>query len=655
MRRRSGVLLLAGVVTVVVLAAGVSAGAAPSNVQPPQTKVEAAQARLAGLQGQTGAAYESYNNALFELNQLDDKIASTKKSRASAQKDVDSARKSLQDQAAQMYKSGNVGFMDVIVGARSFSEFTGRLNLWIQLLQQDRAKLAQFREARDNLARQEQALESQRKQRVASLNSAVADKENATRLQSQAQSYLGSLDKNLAQAIQAEQARRAELARQAAARAAANVQAAPSVAVAQPIQVPKLAKAAPKTTPPKATSAPQSAPTPETIAAPEATTIPQPTPAPEAATSSPETAPPTRPAPTPQVEPAVVSTKVDNSAAIEKANRLARLAAQQAEAKKKAADQAAARQRAAEKEAARIAAKKQANAEQAAAAEKARRDAEAAARRAAVEKAAADRKAAEQEAAKKAAERAAELAAVRRDLIAARKAAAEQERQQTIVQQAAEQQPATVPSPATTTEATVPQETTTVPQETTTVPQETTTVPEETTTLPETTQALTQTTVPTPPQTTPATTTPATTAPEATVPSPPATTTEASAPQPVATSPGSGSGSSVVAEAQTWLGVPYVWGGASRSGVDCSGLTMLVFSQFGISLPHSAAAQDGYGSPGSGAAGDLVFGDFQGTGAITHVGISTGDGQMINAPYPGTVVRYDQIYPQYTLDYRTLL
>ena len=649
MRRRSGVLLLAGVVTVIVLAAGVSAGAAPSNVQPPQTKVEAAQARLAGLRGQTGAAYESYNNALFELNQLDDKIASTKKSRASAQKDVDSARKSLQDQAAQMYKSGNVGFMDAIVGARSFSEFTGRLNLWIQLLQQDRAKLARFREARDNLARQEKALESQRKQRVASLNSAVADKENATRLQSQAQSYLGSLDKNLAQAIQAEQARRAELARQAAARAAANVQAAPSVAVAQPIQVPKLAKTAPKTTPSKATSAPQSAPAPETIAAPEATTIPQPTPAPEAATSSPETAPPTRPAPTPQVEPAVVSTKVDNSAAIEKANRLARLAAQQAEAKKKAADQAAARQRAAEKEAARIAAKKQANAEQAAAAEKARRDAEAAARRAAVEKAAADRKAAEQEAAKKAAERAAELAAVRRDQIAARKAATEQERQQTIVQQAAEQQPATVSSPATTTEATVPQETTTVPQETTTVP-------EETTTLPETTQALTQTTVPTPPQTTPATTTPATTAPEATVPSPPpATTTEAPAPQPVATSPGSGSGSSVVAEAQTWLGVPYVWGGASRSGVDCSGLTMLVFAQFGISLPHSAAAQDGYGSPGSGAAGDLVFGDFQGTGAITHVGISTGDGQMINAPYPGTVVRYDPIYPQYTLDYRTLL
>ena len=634
MRRRSGVLLLAGIVTVIVLAAGVSAGAAPSDTQQGQaTKVEAAQGRLAELQGQTGAAYESYNNALFGLNQLDDKIASTKKSRASAQKDVDGARKSLQNQAAQMYKSGNVGFMDVIVGARSFSEFTGRLKLWIQLLEQDRARLAQVRDARDNLARKEKALESQRKQRVAALDSAVADKENATKLQSQAQAYLGSLDKNLAQAIQAEQARRADLARQAAARAAANVQAAPSVEVAQPIQVPKLDKAAPK---------PTSTPPPTTaISAPRATTSPekvpasQPAPAPEkivasGATLSPETVPTTRPAPSPRV-------KTDNSAAIEKANRLARLAAQQAEAKKKAADQAAARQKAAEKEAARVAAEKKANAAQAAAAEKAKRDAEAAARRAAVEKAAADRKAAEQEAAKQAAEQ----AAVRRDQIAARKA--EAARQQTLAQQAAtEQQPTTVPAPATT-EATVPQETTALPGTTQAAAPPATT---------------TEATVPTP-ATTPATTTEATTSPrpvttpEATVP-PPATTTEVPAPKP-APAPSSGSGSSVVAEAQTWLGVPYVWGGASRSGVDCSGLTMLVFSQFGISLPHSAAAQDGYGSPGSGAAGDLVFGDFQGTGTITHVGIAAGDGQMINAPYPGTVVRYDPIYPQYTLDYRTLL
>lgn len=115
------------------------------------------------------------------------------------------------------------------------------------------------------------------------------------------------------------------------------------------------------------------------------------------------------------------------------------------------------------------------------------------------------------------------------------------------------------------------------------------------------------------------------------------------------------SGSAVVAEAKTWLGVPYVYGGASRSGVDCSGLTQQVYAAFGVSLPHNAAAQFGHGTPvSSPGPGDLVFGDFTG-GGIGHVGIATGGGQMINAPYPGTTVRYDPIVPQYTVGYKSVL
>lgn len=117
---------------------------------------------------------------------------------------------------------------------------------------------------------------------------------------------------------------------------------------------------------------------------------------------------------------------------------------------------------------------------------------------------------------------------------------------------------------------------------------------------------------------------------------------------------GYGSGEAVVAEAQGWLGVPYVYGGASYAGVDCSGLTQQVMAAFGVSLPHSAAEQFGYGAPGSGAAGDLVFADFTG-GGIGHVGIATGDGQMINAPYPGTTVRYDPIPAENLVGYRTVV
>jgi cell wall-associated NlpC family hydrolase len=106
-------------------------------------------------------------------------------------------------------------------------------------------------------------------------------------------------------------------------------------------------------------------------------------------------------------------------------------------------------------------------------------------------------------------------------------------------------------------------------------------------------------------------------------------------------------------EAKTWLGVPYRYGGTSRQGVDCSGLTMRVFDKVNVSLPRTAASQ--YRSGGatrSPRVADLAFGDYNNSGRIGHVGIYSGKKKMINAPYPGTVVRYDPIQPRYHVGYR---
>jgi len=105
----------------------------------------------------------------------------------------------------------------------------------------------------------------------------------------------------------------------------------------------------------------------------------------------------------------------------------------------------------------------------------------------------------------------------------------------------------------------------------------------------------------------------------------------------------------VVGIAMRYLGTPYVWGGASPSGFDCSGLVMYVFGQIGMSLPHSTYAQYGMGTAVSQSElqpGDLVF--FDGLG---HVGIYVGGGSFIHAPHTGDVVKISSMTGWYASSY----
>jgi cell wall-associated NlpC family hydrolase len=116
-------------------------------------------------------------------------------------------------------------------------------------------------------------------------------------------------------------------------------------------------------------------------------------------------------------------------------------------------------------------------------------------------------------------------------------------------------------------------------------------------------------------------------------------------------------GLAAVHGAMNYLGVPYVWGGASSAGLDCSGLTMLAWASAGVSLPHSAALQYQdfpHVSLNALQPGDLLFYDLDGSG-IDHVVMYVGptlDGSataygsqtIIQAAHTGTVVTFDPLW-----------
>ncbi|MBW9152018.1 NlpC/P60 family protein [Clostridium estertheticum] len=111
---------------------------------------------------------------------------------------------------------------------------------------------------------------------------------------------------------------------------------------------------------------------------------------------------------------------------------------------------------------------------------------------------------------------------------------------------------------------------------------------------------------------------------------------------------GSGASSNaLISYASQFLGVNYVWGGTSPSGFDCSGFTQYVFAHFGVNIPRVSEDQQNVGtlvSRDNLQAGDLVF---FGSPAH-HVGIYVGNGNMINAPHTGAVIRVQSLNSDFT-------
>jgi uncharacterized protein YgiM (DUF1202 family) len=117
---------------------------------------------------------------------------------------------------------------------------------------------------------------------------------------------------------------------------------------------------------------------------------------------------------------------------------------------------------------------------------------------------------------------------------------------------------------------------------------------------------------------------------------------------------GSSTASKIVATAKQYIGVPYVWGGSSPSGFDCSGFTQYVFNKHGIALPRTTDQQYKVGSYVSRSnlkVGDLVFLQNTYREGISHVGIYVGDGKMIHASSSKGIVISDLSSSYYTKHY----
>jgi cell wall-associated NlpC family hydrolase len=107
-------------------------------------------------------------------------------------------------------------------------------------------------------------------------------------------------------------------------------------------------------------------------------------------------------------------------------------------------------------------------------------------------------------------------------------------------------------------------------------------------------------------------------------------------------------GDRIVQLAQAWLGVPYLFGGCSRTGVDCSCLVQNVYAALGIRLPRVAVDQFNATIPVSDPQpGDLVFFANTYEPGISHVGIYIGNGTQINAPTTGQVVSVAPVFTGY--------
>jgi peptidoglycan DL-endopeptidase RipA len=527
------------------------------------------------------AADGELNDVLLQEKQLTSEISATRNDLAAAEDSLEEAQSKLEDRASQMYQDGPEGFLGMLLGAETFSDFEFLLGLWVQLLDQEQEEVEKWRESTDRLEQYSQDLEAQLEEWEQTREEASTKKEEAETRVEQAQEFFEAQDQKVQEKIEEDRAHEAELAldyvdemlqhateKQPSELVANEEEDSDEIATAG--EEPGQAEEDQSETGTTETTSDE--PDIQLAGKDKSEEIEQ---ARQTGAEAPDRTPEEEQARRAEVARALSVTieewQAQKKPLVQEVQEAAKEreagAAQEGRPSGNQAQNPAAEQMA-------TAAEEQAKAtEQAAAEKEARENAATQAEEAEKAKLAAEQlPVAEQEAARAAAQEAERNAAIAAEKAAEQKLAAEEAAEQAVKEKelAVELQDAATLETANN-------------------------------------GTLSQPTLGT-------------------------------------------SGSTVLDYAETWMGVPYDYshtGGMTRARVDCSAFTAAVYQKFGITLPDSPVEQWGMGAPVSGPAqaGDLVFFSEDGSGTPTHVGIANGDGTLTHASnFTGEVSVTDMDY-----------
>lgn len=231
-----------------------SAYATPVAVTPQiaakQAEAAAAQDKLDDLQAQLELRTEEYAAATEELQVTRGQIDKTRADLAVADKELAEGVDQLQSRAAGIYRTGNVGYLEVLLGTTSFQDFVSRMDLLRRMSRNDAELVSTVKDAREKVRRTKESLERREADQIVLRERAeVARNEVDKALTTQTQ-YVSGLNKQVKALIAEEQARQERLARErAAAAAAAAARAAAAAKNAPPAQLGELGSGHPEVVP----------------------------------------------------------------------------------------------------------------------------------------------------------------------------------------------------------------------------------------------------------------------------------------------------------------------------------------------------------------------------------------------------------------------